>query len=389
MRAIGRAAMPPTNDNARRIPVAGPSISELEERYVLEAVRTAWYDNAGAFNARFEAAFAAYHRVKHAISLPSCTSGIHLALAAAGIGPGDEVVVPEATWIASAAPISYLGATPRFVDIDPGTWCLTADTVRAALGPRTRAIIAVDLYGSMPDLVAIRALAEERGLFLLEDAAEALGSTLNGRAAGTFGHAGVFSFHGSKTMTTGEGGMLVTDDDTLAARVRKLQDHGRNPGDTRFLNDEVAYKYKMSALQAALGLAQIERIGELVAEKRRIFSWYRDRLAGIAGLALNTEPAGVVNSYWMVTAVLPARPGLDKHEVIERLARLGIASRPFFSPLSSIPAYRGTPAAEEARSRNPVAYDICARGINLPSALCLVESDVDHVCIGLKNATGL
>lgn len=389
MRAIGRAAMPPTNDNRRRIPVAGPSIGELEERYVLEAVRTAWYDNAGAFNARFEAAFAAHHRVKHAISLPSCTSGIHLALAAAGIGPGDEVIVSEATWIASAAPISYLGATPRFVDIDPASWCLTADSIRSALGPCTKAIIAVDLYGSMPDLVAIRALAEERGLFLLEDAAEALGSTLNGKAAGTFGHAGVFSFHGSKTMTTGEGGMLVTDDDSLAARVRKLQDHGRNPGDTRFLNDEVAYKYKMSALQAALGLAQIERIGELVAKKREIFSWYRDRLAGIPGLALNAEPAGIVNSYWMVTAILPSRPGLDKFEVIERLAQRGVATRPFFSPLSSIPAYRDTPAAAEAWARNPVAYDICARGLNLPSALCLVEGDVDDVCIALKVAANL
>lgn len=389
MRATGAAAMPPTNDNARRIPVAGPSIGELEERYVLEAVRTAWYDNAGTFNARFEMAFAAHHGVKHAISLPSCTSGIHLALAAAGIGPGDEVVVPEATWIASAAPISYLGATPRFVDIDPETWCLTADTISSALGPRTKAIIAVDLYGSMPDLVAIRALAEEHGLFLLEDAAEALGSTLQGRPAGTFGHAGVFSFHGSKTMTTGEGGMLVTDDAALAARVRKLQDHGRNPGDTRFLNDEVAFKYKMSALQAALGLAQIERIGELVAKKRQIFAWYRDRLAGLDGLALNAEPAGVLNSYWMVTAILPSRPGLDKFAVIERLSGRGIASRPFFSPLSSIPAYRGAFATEEARARNPVAYDICARGLNLPSALCLVESDVDDVCIGLKSAADL
>lgn len=384
MRAIGRPAMPPTNDNARRIPVAGPSITELEERYVLEAVRTAWYDNAGTFNARFEAAFATHHGVRHAISLPSCTSGIHLALAAAGIGPGDEVIVPEATWIASAAPISYLGAAPRFVDIDPATWCLTAETVRAALGPRTKAIVAVDLYGSMPDLAAIRALADERGLFLLEDAAEALGSTLHGRPAGAFGHAGVFSFHGSKTMTTGEGGMLVTDDDALAARVRKLQDHGRNPGDTRFLNDEVAYKYRMSALQAALGLAQIERIGELVARKRQIFSWYRDRLGSVEGLALNAEPAGVVNSYWMVTAILPARAGLDKFDLIERLAQHGISTRPFFSPLSSIPAYRDASEAVNARTRNPVAYDICARGLNLPSALCLVEGDVDDVCIGLK-----
>lgn len=373
-----------SGEGARRIPVAGPSITEREERYVLEAVRTAWYDNAGTFNARFEAAFAARHGVAHAISLPSCTSGIHLALAAAGVKAGDEVIVPEATWIASAAPICYLGATPRFVDIDPETWCLTAASIRSELTPRTKAIIAVDLYGSMPDLDAVRGLADEHDLFLLEDSAEALGSTRNGRPAGSFGQAGVFSFHGSKTLTTGEGGMLITSDDALAARVRKLQDHGRNPGDTRFLNDEVAYKYRMSALQAALGLAQLERIDALVAKKRQIFAWYRDRLADLPGVALNAEPQGVLNSYWMSTALLPTAFPFDKFEVIDQLAAQGIAARPFFSPLSTIPAFRDTPAGKAALGRNPVAHDICSRGINLPSALSLVEGDIDRVCRVLR-----
>lgn len=364
----------------KHIPVAGPSITALEEHYVLEAVRTAWYDKAGVFNARFEEAFARYHGVKHAIALPSCTSGIHLALAAADIGPGDEVIVPDATWIASAAPISYLGATPRFADIDAETWCVTPQSIASEITPRTSAVIAVDLYGSMPDYAAIRALATERGLFLLEDAAEALGSTYNGGRAGTFGHAGVFSFHGSKTLTTGEGGMLITNDDQVAARARKLQDHGRNPGDTRFLNDEVAFKYKMSAVQAALGLAQIERVNELVSKKRTIYSWYAERLGNVPGLALNAEPEGVVNSYWMATAILPRDCPFDKFQVIDRLGAQGIATRPFFSPLSTIPAYRDTRGAILARGRNPVAHDICARGINLPSALCLREEDVEIVC---------
>lgn len=372
----------------KRIPVAGPSITDLEERYVLEAVRSAWYDNAGHFNARFEAAFAAYHDVKYAISLPSCTAGIHLALAAAGIGPGDEVIVPEATWIASSAPIAYLGATPRFVDIDAATWCLKPETIERALTSRTKAIIAVDLYGSMPDFDAISDLARQRGLFLLEDAAEAFGSTFKGRCAGAFGHAGVFSFHGSKTMTTGEGGMVITNDDALAARIRKLQDHGRAPGDTRFLNDEVAYKYKMSALQAALGLAQLERAAELVSKKRAIFSWYSDRLKDVPGVVLNAEPHAVKNSYWMVSAIVPASSGLTKFDVIERLAAEDIASRPFFSPLSTIPAYRDTPEAALARSENIVAHDICSRGINLPSALCLDEADVDRVCRVLTGILG-
>ena len=355
---------------------------------MLEAVRSAWYDNAGHFNARFEAAFAAYHDVKYAISLPSCTAGIHLALAAAGIGPGDEVIVPEATWIASSAPIAYLGATPRFVDIDAATWCLKPETIERALTSRTKAIIAVDLYGSMPDFDAISDLARQRGLFLLEDAAEAFGSTFKGRCAGAFGHAGVFSFHGSKTMTTGEGGMVITNDDALAARIRKLQDHGRAPGDTRFLNDEVAYKYKMSALQAALGLAQLERAAELVSKKRAIFSWYSDRLKDVPGVVLNAEPHAVKNSYWMVSAIVPASSGLTKFDVIERLAAEDIASRPFFSPLSTIPAYRDTPEAALARSENIVAHDICSRGINLPSALCLDEADVDRVCRVLTGILG-
>lgn len=368
----------------KRIPIAGPSIGPKEIAYVTEAVETGWYERANEFPVRFEKAFAAFVGTRFAIALPSCTSAIHLALAARGVGPGNEVIVPDLTWIASAAPVSYVGAAPIFADVDPATWCLTAETIRRRLTPRTKAIIAVDLYGSMPPLDEIRDLADERGLFLIEDAAEGLGSTLNGRPAGSFGHVGVFSFHGSKTLTTGEGGMLVTDDEGLHQRALFLRDHGRAPGDKMFWNSEVAFKYRMGALQAALGLAQLERVAELVAKKREIFGWYREELGDHEGITLNAEPRGVVNSYWMVTAILPTRPANEKENLIRRLAEHGIDSRPFFYPLCTLPAYRELPAAAVALREHVRSHEISRYGINLPCALRLERGDVAAVSAALR-----
>src|SRR6186997_3303179 len=197
------------------IPIAGPSITQKEIDYVTEAVKTAWYDGANVFHARFERAFAAHCGRRHAVCLPSCTSGLHLALLALGVGPGDEVIVPDATWIASVAPVCYVGATPVFADIDAQTWCLSSDAFEAAVTPRTKAAIVVDLYGSMPDWSRISEIASRSSITLIEDAAEAIGSLWRDRPAGSFGVMSAFSFHGSKTLTTGEGGMLVLDDARL------------------------------------------------------------------------------------------------------------------------------------------------------------------------------
>src|SRR5207248_4969739 len=191
--------------------VAGPWITQHEIDYVNEAARTGWYDKANAFQERFERGFAAYAGVRHAVALPSCTSALHLALLALGVGPGDEVVVPDITWIATSAPISYVGATPVFADVDEGTWCMSARSFEECITPRTRAVIPVDLYGGMPDMDALAEVAHRHRVAIIEDAAEAIGSEFRGRKAGTFGDAGVFSFHGSKTLTTGEGGLLATD----------------------------------------------------------------------------------------------------------------------------------------------------------------------------------
>jgi perosamine synthetase len=364
-----------------RIPVAGPSITQKEIDYVTEAVKRAWYAEANRYHELFERAFAEYIGVRFALALPSCTSALHLSLLALGVGPGDEVIVPDITWIASAAPIHYVGATPVFADVDPDTWCLSVEAFRRAVTPRTRAAIPVDLYGGMPDLVGLREAARAGGIAIIEDAAEAIGSELGGRRAGSFGDTGTFSFHGSKTLTTGEGGMLVTDRAELVDRALFLRDHGRRAGEKRmFFSSEVAYKYKMSGLQAALGLAQLERIEELVERKRRIFGWYRERLGEVRALRLNHEPAGVRNSYWMITVVLAPELGLTKERVIEALAEKGIDSRPFFYPLSSLPAYEGTPAARRAREENRVAYALSPYGVNLPSGLELTESQVSYVC---------
>jgi len=366
-----------------RIPIAGPWITDKEIAYVTEAATSAWYSNAHVFTQRFEKAFADYLGARHAISLPSCTSALHLSLLALGVGPGDEVIVPDVTWIASSAPISYVGATPIFADIDSRTWCLAADSFEACITDRTKAVIPVDLYGNMPDMEAICAVARKHSVAVIEDAAEAIGSRYKGKLAGSFGRTGAFSFHGSKTLTTGEGGMLVTDDSAIYERVQVLRDHGRRPGDTMFLNGEVAFKYKMSDLQAALGLAQLERIDQLVSRKREIFSWYEEELKDVGGVQLNYQSSDTLNTYWMVTVVLDPRYG-GKERIIRALRARGVDCRPFFHPLSSLPAYKQTPQAVVAKDRNRVSYELSPHGVNLPSGLNLVRASVHLVCEHLK-----
>jgi perosamine synthetase len=367
-----------------RIPVAGPWITEKEIAYVSDAAATAWYGQANKYHERFEKAFADYLGVRFCVALPSCTSAIHLSLLAFNVDPGDEVIVPDATWIASSSPISYVGATPVFCDVDSQTWCLNVASFESCITPRTKAVIAVDLYGGMPDYEAIGEIAARYNIAIIEDAAEAIGSEYKGRRAGSLGRTGVFSFHGSKTLTTGEGGLLATDDEEIYRRVLFLRDHGRAPGDVQFFNTEVAYKYKMSAMQAAMGLAQLERIEELVKRKCQIFEWYREELQDLSEITLNFEPPETKNSYWMVTALFDKATGLDKTVVMEFLKERAIDSRPFFHPLSALPAYAGLPSAQEAQKRNRVAYDLGVRGVNLPSALCLTREQVQRVCSVLR-----
>lgn len=363
-----------------RIPVSGPWITQKEIDYVADAAANAWYENANMYHERFEKAFAEYLGLKYAVTLPSCTSAIHLSLLALGVGPGDEVIVPDVTWIATAAPVAYVGATPVFADMDEKTWCLSAKSFEECITPRTKAVIPVDLYGGMPDWDIILEIARRHNVPVIEDAAEALGSEYKGKKAGVFGDTGTFSFHGSKTMTTGEGGMLVTDNEDIFNRVLFLRDHGRKPSDVMFFNAEVGYKYKMSSMQAALGLAQIERADELVTRKRQIFNWYKSELGDIDGITLNYEPDGTKNSYWMVSIILDPKFGIKKEELFHGMNERDISCRPFFSPLSTIPAFYETKDAQKARDRNVVSYKISPYGLNLPCGMNMDAVKIEYVC---------
>lgn len=363
-------------DAQEKIYVSGPSITQKEIDYVTEAVKTAWYENANVYHEKFEAAFADYIGVRYAIALPSCTSAIHLALLSKGITEGDEVIVPDLTWIATAAPISYVRATPVFVDVDKKSWCIDSNAIKRAITKKTKAIITVNLYGNMPEYDEIRKIAIEHDLFMIEDAAESIGSEYNGKKSGSLGDVGVFSFHGSKTMTTGEGGMLVTDDQEIYEKCLYYRDHGRSKCGKMFWNDEVAYKYKMSSMQAALGLAQLERIEELIAKKRQIFAWYKKYLGDHSNITLNSEAAEVKNTYWMVTAILDEKLGITKEDVMAYMNERNISTRPIFYPLSMLPAYRDL---QLTNGINQIAYAIAPYGLNLPCGMDMTEEKVKNV----------
>jgi perosamine synthetase len=367
------------------IPIAGPWVSDLETTYVAEAARDAWYQGAGSFVRRFEQSFASYIGVRHAIAVPHCTSALHMALLALGVGQGDEVIVPECSWIASAAPVTYVGAQPVFADIDPTTWCISPGSIERLITKKTRAVIPVGLYGLPADMPAIRKITEISGVRLIEDAAQSLGGKYSGHMSGSAADVAAFSFHGTKTLTTGEGGMFVTDDATIFERAQFLRDHGRSRVNYKnFFNTEVAYKYRMSDLQAAFGLAQLERIEQLLEKKRKIFQWYKMRLADIPGITLNAEPSGFENSYWMTTVVLDPSFGLTTADIRSKFEEYGIDVRPFFHPMSSLPAFARYPNVQEAQQRNKIAYSISPMAFNLPSALQLGEGQVDRVCGLLK-----
>jgi perosamine synthetase len=367
-----------------RILISGPSITQKEIDYVTDAVTNAWYGNANMYHERFERAFADYLGVRFAVSLPSCTSAIHLALLALGIGEDDEVIVPDSTWIASAAPITYVRATTVFADVDARTWCLSPESFEHYITPNTKAVIPVHLYGNVADMDSIRAIAAKHQIAVIEDAAEALGAESKGQKLGSLSDASVFSFHGSKMVTTGEGGMLATDREDIYQRVLILRDHGRKPGDKMFWNQEIGHKYKMSSMQAALGLAQLERIEELLAYKRQIFAWYEQEFADLDGITLNYQSPGSSNAYWMITPIVDASFGIKKEQLIALMSARNIDCRPFFYPLSSLPAYADTEQAQYAQRHNTTSRHLSDYGVNLPSGLNLTQPTVKYICDSFK-----
>lgn len=364
-----------------RIHYTKPSITDLETRYATDAAANGWGERCYEYIERFESLFKQHLGVRHAIATSSCTGALHLGMAGLGIGLGDEVILADINWIASAAPIVHLGAKPVLVDVLPDTWCLDPAAVEAAITPRTKAILAVHLYGNLCDMDALAAIAERHGLHLIEDAAEAIGSVWHGRRAGSMGIFGAFSFHGTKTITTGEGGIFVTNDDELYQRVLTLSNHGRARGESRqFWPERIGFKYKMSNVQAAIGCAQLERVDELVVGKRRVFEAYRNALAGLP-VSMNPEPPGTTNGYWMPTVVVDENVPFDRNALLSVFKADNIDGRVFFWPLSSLGLFEATPP-------HAVCHSLSVRAMNLPSYHDMDSEDclrvARHVCTYLK-----
>lgn len=314
----------------QHIAINKPSISKLEIKYVNDAISNGWGSKCYDYINRFEKEFAEYQETQFALATSSCTGAIHLALMALGVEAGDEVIVPDITWIASVEPILYIGAKPVFVDVLLDSWCLDPLKVREAVTSKTKCIIPVHVYGNLVEMDEIMLIAKDYNLVVLEDAAEGLGSVYKGRKAGSIGDAGVFSFHGTKTISTGEGGMLVTSREDVYEKAKILNDHGRDPkiGKTYWM-EQFGYKYKMSNLQAAMGCAQIGRANQLVNKKREIFGWYKNLLSSFP-CRLNPEPSYTKNSYWLPTLVMDKSIFFDREEFFIYMKRNNIDSRPFF-----------------------------------------------------------
>jgi len=355
-----------------RIYYTKPSITDLEVEYATDAARNGWGEHCYDYIVRFEEAFKNHLGVKYAIATSSCTGAMHMGLAALDVGLGDEVILADTNWIASVSPVTYLGAKPVFVDVLPDTWCLDPVKVEAAITAKTKVIIAVHLYGNMCDMDALLEIGERYGIAVVEDAAEAIGSAWHGKKAGSMGRFGSFSFHGTKTLTTGEGGMFVTQDEGLYDRVLSLSNHGRVAGQAKqFWPDMLGFKYKMSNIQAAIGCAQVERIDALIAAKRRVFTCYAEALCDLP-VILNPEPAGIVNGYWMPTMVVNEVLSFDREELLAEFKQQNIDGRVFFWPLSMLSMF-------EDKRENCTSYSLYKRAVNLPSYHDLSSDELSRV----------
>jgi len=355
-----------------RIHYTKPSITDLEVKYATDAARNGWGERCYEYISRFEGTFKDHLGVKFAIATSSCTGAMHMGLAALGIGAGDEVILADTNWIASASPITYLAAKPVFVDVLPDSWCIDPEKVEMAITSKTKAIIAVHLYGNLCDMEALLEIGEKYGIPIVEDAAEAIGSEWHGNKAGSMGVFGTFSFHGTKTLTTGEGGMFVTQDKALYEKVLSLSNHGRVVGQTKqFWPDMIGFKYKMSNIQAAIGCAQMERIDDLIAAKRRVFKYYQDALHDLP-IAMNPEPEGTINGYWMPTIVVDEGVKFDRESLLMAFKKNNIDGRVFFWPLSTLPMFEDKPD-------NIVSHGLYNQAVNLPSYYDLTLSNQGFV----------
>ena len=373
----------PQQDNhttSHSIPVAEPVFLGNEKAYVMDCLESTWISSAGKYVEHFEAAFSQFCAVQHAISCCNGTAALHLALLALGVGSGDEVIIPTLTFVATANAVAYCGARPVLVDCEPETWNMDPSLIEEKITSRTRGIIVVHLYGHPVDMDPILAIARQHGLFVVEDAAEAHGADYKGRRVGSLGDVATFSFYGNKIITTGEGGMVVTDDQALARKIRQLKGQGQD-FERRYWFPILGYNYRMTNIQAAIGLAQLEKVDWHLTRRREIAGWYQELLGGHPLFALQPEKPWARNVYWMNSVVLAEGFPLSRDEAMQRLAEQGIETRPFFYPMHTLPMYR--PLASGPAF--PVAESVAARGMNLPSSASLAYGDVAYVSQALKS----
>jgi len=361
------------------VPAAAPDLDGNEAAYAAAAVRSSWISSSGAFLDRFEREFADLCGTRHALAVSNGTTALHLALAALGIGPGDEVVVPSLTFVATANAVAYTGATPVFADVGTADWCLDPDAVRRALTPATRAVICVHLYGQPADVDALQRICGPRGIALVEDSAQAPFATYRDRPTGGLATAGTFSFFGNKVITCGEGGAVTTDDDALAARMRLLRSHGMSP-DRRYWHPVIGYNYRLTNVAAAILCAQLERHRPLLQRRREIFARYEARLAGAPGLRVQADLPGRRRTPWLFSVLVDEEVrGESRDDVIARLADAGLDTRPFFPLVHGFPPYRQAAAG----ARLPVSELLSRQGLSLPAHPGLRDDDVDRVCAAL------
>lgn len=357
----------------KMILTAGPSISEREAYYAWDAARTGWNTKWSHYLTSFERTFSTYIGAEYCLATSCCTGALHIALAALDVGPGDEVIVPDITWVATANAVRYVGATPIFADIETDSWCLDPESFKSKITPRTKAVIPVHLYGHPARMNKIMEIARANGLFVVEDAAPAIGAEWNGQRTGTFGDFACFSFQGAKLLVSGEGGALVTNNANLYEKALKIWDQGRNPKWV-FWIDAHGLKYKMSNIQAAIALAQLERCDEQIQMKRRIFNWYQECLEGCPHLHMLPEVEGAYSIYWMSNCRLEKTAPFDREAFRAELKKRNIDTRPVFPAISQYPIWN------EKQAPMPRALELGNEGINLPSGVCLTQSQVKYVC---------
>ncbi len=362
-------------DRRLRLPVAEPSLGEKELLYVTECVLTGWVSSAGKFVKRFEEMFAEFCGTRYAIATCNGTTALHLALLALGVGPGDEVIVPTLTFVSTASAVSHTGARPVFVDSELETWNIDPNLIEEAITSRTKAIIPVHLYGHPANMSPILDIAACHNLAVIEDAAEAHGACYKGQRVGGIGDMGVFSFYGNKIITTGEGGMVVTNRADLAEKVRLLRNHGMSP-EHRYWHLELGYNYRMTNLQAALGVAQLEKIHTLLAKRRRLFEIYNSKLGSIPGVTLPPSAPWADPVCWLYTILIDkAVFGMSRDALMGSLRKENIETRPIFIPLHLQPLYRDSSSSRPFPNAEVLAH----RGLSLPSSANLQTADVDRV----------